>query len=430
MRILELAATWLLELAELFFFAKVIFFQRIIYKKTKIFMAVSVMIVFFCGAVCFLEEEAVILLTAAILLFLILLEGRKWHCFAVFWTVYWLVNKMNYLISVLLSVSNGRSCYIYLDEYPEIYIRSLCSLLVIFFMGIFMKRLEGFIRSLTDYFYGMAAFGGGCFFFFIMPAISFGRQDSSMALQNLIVMGSEISELLFYTALLAFFAADKKRFNYQRETCLKEEVLQATKNYCKEILENGREVRKIRHDMKHHITVMEYLMQEQKYQELAEYLTDMDEEMGKVLRAKKWTGNEILDAILSAYMQKEPEISFQVEGDFSKVDIRDYDLCVIFSNAVTNAIEACKCLEKQEKIVEIYLKKIGDSDILIIRNPVEWEIDVRGLGNGTTKKDRKNHGYGIARIRETAEKYQGSVVFEVKEHKFQIAVILMEKVKL
>ncbi len=64
---------------------------------------------------------------------------------------------------------------------------------------------------------------------------------------------------------------------------------------------------------------------------------------------------------------------------------------------------------------------------MIIRNPVEWEIDSDSIGKVTTKKDRRNHGYGIAKIRETAEKYDGSVDFEIKGRIFQITVILTEK---
>lgn len=448
MEILELLEIWGLELVQMILFAKIICFQRIKWQKKQIQKVILSIGMFFVAAA-FIKINVIILLMISIFLFFILLDGKKWHCFLVFWTAYWMVSKINYISAVLLSfcssieavlrnnivigflfpgdsVDSEKSCYEYFQNYPENIVRSICGILIIILLGFVVKYWQDFIRSLPDSFYGLSALGGSFFFFCINPAMRFGKQVSSKALQNIIVLGSVFSELLFYMILLALFAVNSKCNNYQKENKFKEFMLQASKEYCREILENGKEIRKFRHDMKHHITIMKYFLYEKKYQKLLEYLVTIDEELERVLYIHKATGNEILDAVLAKYVQRNPQIFFQVEGEISASNITDYDLCVIFSNAIVNAVEACNRLKEKEKIIEIYLKKTGNNIIFVIKNPLEWKVDINRLGDMTTKEDKMKHGYGISRIREIAEKYDGSVDFQIEEQKFQIAVILTE----
>ena len=42
----------------------------------------------------------------------------------------------------------------------------------------------------------------------------------------------------------------------------------------------------------------------------------------------------------------------------------------------------------------------------------------------TTKKDSKNHGFGLKSIRKAVEKYDGSVVFGVQQNWFELKILL------
>lgn len=42
----------------------------------------------------------------------------------------------------------------------------------------------------------------------------------------------------------------------------------------------------------------------------------------------------------------------------------------------------------------------------------------------TTKKDRRNHGYGMKSIRYTAEKYNGTITVQVKNHIFMLWILI------
>ena len=42
----------------------------------------------------------------------------------------------------------------------------------------------------------------------------------------------------------------------------------------------------------------------------------------------------------------------------------------------------------------------------------------------TTKKDGKNHGFGLKSIRTAVEKYDGSVVFGVQQNWFELKILL------
>ena len=57
-----------------------------------------------------------------------------------------------------------------------------------------------------------------------------------------------------------------------------------------------------------------------------------------------------------------------------------------------------------------------------MRIPVQWKRYRKKFS--TTKKDSKNHGFGLKSIRKAVEKYDGSVVFGVQQNWFELKILL------
>ena len=111
-----------------------------------------------------------------------------------------------------------------------------------------------------------------------------------------------------------------------------------------------------------------------------------------------------------------------IKGKLSKTENIDvYDLCTIFSNAISNAIEACEKMSDVKKIITISVLEQGKTIFFRFENPATAEMYETVRQNGTTKMDNKDHGFGILNIKRAVEKNCGEM-----EYLFQDGKLILE----
>ena len=148
------------------------------------------------------------------------------------------------------------------------------------------------------------------------------------------------------------------------------------------------------------------------------------------------TGNTVVDTLLNMkYHEAERDVS-GIEMDAGKLlfpkelAIHSYDIGVVLGNAVDNAMEACRRLREKEPEADVFIRlcSLQKGNLLILK--VENSFDGRLVRKPqkefpmTDKADRENHGIGLANIKSTAEKYQGTMDFKVKGRVFILSVMM------
>lgn len=213
---------------------------------------------------------------------------------------------------------------------------------------------------------------------------------------------------------------------YHRESMLKSEYMEISKQYYQSLQESMREIRKIRHDINAHLEALVHFLQENRINEAIGYLEKVTKQMKKANIPVVDVGNEFAGAILSSERMKMPEdVTFSCEGRFpGNIQLSDYEVCTILSNLVSNAREACERIESKEKKISLKIAQNRERLVLVIENPVEWEVDVEHLGEYTTKEKDGKHGYGLQNVKEIVEKHNGEIHFEVAEGRFVAEVII------
>ena len=113
--------------------------------------------------------------------------------------------------------------------------------------------------------------------------------------------------------------------------------------------------------------------------------------------------------------------------DFMKLE----DIYAIFGNALDNAIEAVMDLEDVEKRI-IGVKIITQNDLVAvqIQNYYEKELRFQDGIPVTTKRNKYDHGFGMKSIRHIAEKYDGTITVQAKDHIFILQILLPVRSKL
>lgn len=231
---------------------------------------------------------------------------------------------------------------------------------------------------------------------------------------------------VIYLVWVFLVVLDYHRRRYQRESQLKSRYLEMAKDHYQSLESHVTEVRRIRHDMRHHLTAIGNYLKQGQIKEAEAYLEREGIRLDKLTALSFDTGNQLVSAVI-AYEKGRmaPDMSLYCEGKLPKdMEIQDYDLCCIFSNLLSNAREACERLEKKEKEIFLRLRQEDGRMALLVENPIEWEIDTKNLISYTTKENVSEHGYGLLNVKETVESYRGELEISVADEVFRVMIII------
>lgn len=194
-------------------------------------------------------------------------------------------------------------------------------------------------------------------------------------------------------------------FHFEREA-LEEHIKQTEKIYEAQ--------RSLRHDLANHIQTIERLVEAGEVAASREYLSNMQEELSRATRGVV-TGNSVVDIVLGEYMRQAEEcgISFEVRFSYpSDTKLGAFDVSVILSNALSNAVRAAKECEKPYIRVNAVRKK----NVLLISITNNYTGRLQ-IDEETGMPDRvEGQGIGLKNIRHTAEKYQGAMDIELADN--------------
>lgn len=201
--------------------------------------------------------------------------------------------------------------------------------------------------------------------------------------------------------------------------------------YYEKIEESNKEIRAIRHDMKNHLIGMECLLKENKLEELQKYISNIKNNVDKRV-VLVTTGNTIVDAIFNEKhaVANEKQINMDIKvGVDGNIDMEFIDLCIILSNSIDNAIEACERIEDSaQRKISIKCTYTAGYFLYDITNTMKEET-ISKVKNKvlTIKKDKKNHGFGLGNIKQSVEKYDGTVTTSCSNFQFKLQVEINTK---
>lgn len=188
-----------------------------------------------------------------------------------------------------------------------------------------------------------------------------------------------------------------------------------------ELLAKNHDIKRFKHDYKNNMFAISSMLDDGKVDDARNFIAQMNTEIQNT-DISFATGNYLADAIISykASVAASQNISLHFEGTIPSKGIANNDLCTVFSNALDNAIEGS--LNCAPCTINITSSESGDGAIIAFSNPVLKKINIKNNRITTTKKSKKNHGFGIENIKSVAKKYNGFVTLECVENIFTIKI--------
>lgn len=191
-----------------------------------------------------------------------------------------------------------------------------------------------------------------------------------------------------------------------------------------DLKEKEKDVQKMRHDLKNHLSVIESLCVQGNYNEVLAYTSKFN--CSYLASSQEISGNKIADAILHTKRKaaQDARIEFTFEGTLAHLDtMTEPDICGLLANAYDNAIEAC--LTQEQAYIHTKAHTTRNHTYIEIRNSIPKKIKIRSNQIKTTKEDKYNHGYGIEIMKQIANKYHGSCEISSSSTEFILTIKLI-----
>ena len=191
------------------------------------------------------------------------------------------------------------------------------------------------------------------------------------------------------------------------------QAAQAQKTYIAEAQLRYTQTQSFRHDIKNHLAVLSGLLAGGRLAEGQAYLQKLHT-ASEALAFPYQTGSPTLDVLLTEKLGLAQAAGIKTEVSLlwpQSCAVDDFDLCVIFANALDNAYQACQQLA-DGRFMRIAGRRQGDFYCLEFTNSC------------AAAKTEVVPGIGLGNIRMAAEKYHGAVQINKEGTLFSLSVLL------
>ena len=249
-----------------------------------------------------------------------------------------------------------------------------------------------------------------------------------------------VAAVLFYAGILVTIISYQKMVGLQEEKeryFVEQQQVHAIQERMAEVDQFYDGIRRMKHEMKNHLTNIKGLLESGDYGGMGQYISRMDESMDAFELSIK-TGNAVTDVIVND-RQKAAEkqgIRFRSEYTYPESERYDaYDIGIIVNNLLQNALEACGKMRQGDRYIFISSRQKRKFFLIEVRNPFEGEIIMDADTNLPISTKEKEpferqgsmHGIGLSNVKREAEKYMGDVDIRVKKNEFSVTVMLQER---
>jgi len=226
---------------------------------------------------------------------------------------------------------------------------------------------------------------------------------------SLAAIASIFAILFFYQKVMEFFKTEQIQI-------ILEQQIYAQKNYIEEAKSRVNQTITFRHDFNNHLAVVNGLLEKNNIQEAIKYLNKIGEVTSNLSFLCN-TGNYTIDALLCNKLSIAKQLNIDIECNVSiptNNNLDDFDLCTIFSNAIDNAITACKLVDNTNKFISLTTSLDGNFFMIEVKNSFNPLI-----------KAKSGSGIGINNMQEVVKKYNGALSTDIISDCFRINILLI-----
>lgn len=255
-----------------------------------------------------------------------------------------------------------------------------------------------------------------------------------VALFNDAVYRDETTPLMFMSVIgllvaniTIIYIVDVLEFEQQsrEENRILQQQVKIETNNVEALIEYNTTQRQIAHDHVNHLNTLHALLTRGKLDDAKQYVSNL---CGNVSETQYiiHTNNPVADAVLNLkyLLAKKYNISMQFDvDDLSQFPLCNEELATVLSNALDNAIEACRTVKSNPKI-KVKIRCTPCESMISIVNTTAQPVEIINNTIKSTKAQKELHGYGLKNIEMVLAKNEFDYALGYEDGMFQFTAIL------
>lgn len=188
--------------------------------------------------------------------------------------------------------------------------------------------------------------------------------------------------------------------------------------YYQQLLEKQQETKALWHDIKKYTAAMQAVAAQndsEQLRQIAQAAADAYERVKDISAV----GNPVVDALLNQYLRSAKENQIQVLLDITIPEVLAIStllLSVVIGNTFDNAIEACRLIAPEKRMIHLQLRKQNRILFYSIENPYIDAVTQLRVG--------KHHGYGLKNVERAVNQNNGNFQLEKVDGNFIVQIRL------
>lgn len=335
------------------------------------------------------------------------------------------IKVIGLILIILCSISNEVLIFLNLNYwYYNLLIYGLqimiISIYLIFYNNdVFIEQLKWVVPLILSYIFvvsfkqnvkGGIIFAFICLWIIIIVHNNFTKKTYIyLIIMTLFMICVKESVIFFISIVIMVITFDQYATSIESDNIKNMEIFQRKllSHQYEEIKEAYINMRGWRHDYHNHLQAMKAYLAMNQLKELDQYLFKLEKDLDEVDNLVK-SGNLMMDAILNSKITI--MMNYNINVDFKailpeEIKITDVDLCVMVSNLLENAIEACLKIPQEQRFIRVFSEVYGSQFYLSIQNSAMENLDFNAQNYISNK--RGEHGFGMKRVQLLVDKYNG-----------------------
>lgn len=198
----------------------------------------------------------------------------------------------------------------------------------------------------------------------------------------------------------------------------------------KSLSEHINEVRSARHDLRHHLSVIDTYVQTNDMEHLKDFLCHYKcslPEDTELTLCENYTINAI--AIYYTGLAHKEGVAVTTHLQIpNEINIVGSDLCIVLGNCLENGLEACRRMITGQRYIHVHSELLGSMLLITIDNSFDGSvIEQNGIFYSFKQGRTLEEGVGLSSVRAVAAKYHGSATFSHTATEFRASVMLQAR---
>ena len=225
--------------------------------------------------------------------------------------------------------------------------------------------------------------------------------------------------LLFVNIMIVFYVEALRKNEKEKYLAeLTEQHYHLQIEYYQQLLEKQQETKALWHDIKKYTAAMQAVAAQNDSEQLRQ-IAQAAEDVYERVKDISAVGNPVVDALLNQYLRSAKENQIQVLLDITIPEVLAIStllLSVVIGNTFDNAIEACRLIAPEKRVIHLQLRKQNRILFYSIENPYIDAVTQLRVG--------KHHGYGLKNVERAVNQNNGNFQVEKSKGLFVIQIRL------